>query len=368
MSKIPVVIASVLKPVDEPRMFDRMGVSLAQTNIYQVNIIGFKPKSLPESSDINFHPLFSFKRLGLKRLFAPFKFFMKVKNIRPKILIIGTHELLTAGIIYKIFYPVKLIYDLRENYSLNIQYGKGFNVIFRNLIAMYVRLKESISKIFIDHYLLAEESYKEIFHIPASRVDLIRNKFSRPADEKLERFTSTQSLKIIYTGTIGEDYGIFEGIEFCKNLKVKRPELTFSIYGFCSNQKEFQKLKQTTKNLEWITIKGGDTPCPHTEILEGIKTHDFGLLPYRNLDYITSCFPSKIYEYLAYELPMIMSDQSSWVEYCNKYQGCIPLNFQNYNVEDAELLLHNKFYTTKPGNEIYWKSEENAFLSAISKF
>jgi hypothetical protein len=35
------VLTSILKPVDDTRMFEKFGVSLGQTNKYDVNIIGF---------------------------------------------------------------------------------------------------------------------------------------------------------------------------------------------------------------------------------------------------------------------------------------------------------------------------------------
>ena len=57
------VIASVLKPVDDVRMYKKFGKSLARTGKYAVNIVGFQTQATLDDAAIRFHPLFGFSRL-----------------------------------------------------------------------------------------------------------------------------------------------------------------------------------------------------------------------------------------------------------------------------------------------------------------
>src|SRR5687768_10146092 len=93
-----IVIASVLKPVNDTRMFEKMGITLSNTKSYKVHIIGFAPPSIPATS-IKLHPLKPFKRLSFDRLLAPWKVLRKVLSLKPSLLIITTHELLVPAII-----------------------------------------------------------------------------------------------------------------------------------------------------------------------------------------------------------------------------------------------------------------------------
>ena len=97
-----------------------------------------------------------------------------------------------------------------------------------------------------------------------------------------------------------------------------------------------------------------------------MNNHHFALLPYPKKPYITECFPSKIYEYLACEIPMLLTDHEPWVNYCDQYKACISINFKEYDLEKINEKLEGNFYENKPGNEIFWQSEEANFLGTIT--
>ena len=75
MKKTKVVIASVLKPIDDTRMLEKFGRSFAETNKYAINIIGIESKNTPAFEHIDFEPLKSFPRLSITRLLAQWKVF-----------------------------------------------------------------------------------------------------------------------------------------------------------------------------------------------------------------------------------------------------------------------------------------------------
>ena len=121
MSKTKIVLASILKPVDDTRMYEKVGISLSQTKKYAINIIGFwTKKKLKTNEAFTIFPAFSFERLAFRRLLAPWMCLKKYIKVKPKLIIFNTHELLIVTIIYKIIFGGKIIYDVQENYYRNI--------------------------------------------------------------------------------------------------------------------------------------------------------------------------------------------------------------------------------------------------------
>ncbi len=52
MKKTKVVIVSLLKPIDDSRMYEKFGLTLEQANEYEINIIGFTSKNIPTQNDM----------------------------------------------------------------------------------------------------------------------------------------------------------------------------------------------------------------------------------------------------------------------------------------------------------------------------
>src|SRR6187551_1688231 len=115
MKKRRIVLASILKPVNETRMFEKLGTTLGDTGEYDVFIIGAAPTLKTVYPNISFlnHPTFS--RLSLRRLIEPWAILRKLIKVKPDVVIICTHELLLIASLYKLIASTKIIYDIQEN-------------------------------------------------------------------------------------------------------------------------------------------------------------------------------------------------------------------------------------------------------------
>ena len=180
MEKTKVVIASVLKPIDDTRMYEKFGLSMAKTNKYDTNIIGFASKNVKPHDSLTFHPLGTFPRLSWARLWAPWKVYRIYLQVKPQLIIANTHEILLVTVLYKIFFGAKIIYDVRENYVKNIMHTTVFPRLLRPMLAAWVRLKELITKPFFNQYLLAEKIYRKQLGFLPDRAVVIENKY-KPA-------------------------------------------------------------------------------------------------------------------------------------------------------------------------------------------
>src|SRR5687767_15050353 len=121
--KKKVVIASTLKPVDDPRLYEKLALTLTGSERYECHIIGAPGGPVKH---VTAHELKRVKRLSLWRVTLPFVVLVKIFQQQPDILIIATHELLFVAFVYKILLRGTVLYDIQENYYLNIIHTNAF--------------------------------------------------------------------------------------------------------------------------------------------------------------------------------------------------------------------------------------------------
>ncbi len=362
MNKKIVVIASVLKPVNDARNYEKTAISIGKLGNYQINLVGQKVLNTPLEPYIVFDSLFSFSRLSFKRFFAGWRFLAYLRRLHPDVVIITTFELLLPAVVYKILTTKKIIYDVQENYFRNLIYTTTFPFGIKHILAVGVRTLEYLTRPFISHYLLAEKNYEKEFYFTKNKHTILENKlFKTSVKSRIIRNDNT--IQLLYTGTIAENYGIFEAVDLAKALHKIEPKIRLKIVGFAAQKDVLEKLKKTIKAHDFITLVGGDSFVAHQEILALIAQSDFGLISYRPDKSTENCIPTKLYEYLAHQLPFLISPNPAWLALTYKYSAGIAVDFYNPTIEKLlSQMKENTFYTTVPGEEIYWNEHLNLKL------
>lgn len=368
MKKTKVVIASLLKPIDDTRMFEKFGLSLAETNEYEINIIGFDSKNIKSSQDIAFHPIKPFNRLSTARLLGPWKVYKKYIKVKPQVIIINTHELLIVTCLYRILFGCKIVYDIRENYSKNIRSTAVFPRLVRPILAVWVRLKEWCSKPFINHYILAERIYEQQLPFLSTNRTVIENKYAAPANERTAyRNTDPNFIELVYTGTIGASNGIFDAIEITKKLYQLNARIRLTIVGYCALKQDLVRLKEEIKDFAYIELNGGDHLVPHSEIIDAIQKADFGFVlkqPSNGMN--DEKLLTRLFEYTANKLPILLLNNPTWVSFCDQFNAAIVLEPNSLNPEDIlSAMLEGNFYSQGDTSISLWTSEESKLLDVI---
>lgn len=368
MSKTKVILASILKPVDDSRTYEKIGYSLSQTKKYDVNIIGFQSKNITYVlPNITLHPAFSFNRLHISRILAPLTCLRYFIKHRPDLIIFNTHELIIASVIYKMLFGTKLCYDVRENYYRNIKYGQGFPGLLKLFLAAYVRGKEYLSRPFIDHYFIAEKNYEREFTFTHGKSTIIQNKF-----HNIYRKTRTRSgvfNRLIFTGTLAETTGVFEAIDLAISLHKIHPKIRLKIVGRGVQKSVIKRIEKYAEKYPWISVVGGRDLVSHSQIIEAISEADLGLICYPKNKSTEGAIPTKLYEYLALQLPIVLQCNPLWEEVCAPYNASINIDYRSAQIQDlwTQIRTH-KFYTLKPGAEIQWPSEAEKLLNTLENF
>jgi hypothetical protein len=360
VKKRRIVIASVLKPVNDTRMAEKIGWSLADTGRFEIHIIGF-PGLATKHVSIHLHALPFFKRLSLKRLVIPWHIFRKVFSLKPDLLIITTHELLVMTIIFKLVARIRVIYDVQENYYRNILFTTAFPVLLRPVIALYVRLKEILLARFIDHFFLAEKAYAPELHFLANRYTVLENKSIRFIQSNPQR---TKNL-LLFSGTMAESTGVFKAIELTIKLHALNPSIQLILAGYCSQPSVLSEIKDAISSYSYIRLVGGDHLVPHEQILQYIQQAEAGIIAYPYNPSTFHSIPTKLYEYLGLKLPILLIHHSIWEALCRPYPAAIVFDPQKIDPQKILSDLHAmSFYTLEP-TDVYWDTEQPKLIRQV---
>lgn len=360
MNKKRVLLASILKPVDDVRMYEKIALSLFETQRYEITTIGFTSQAIPTNSPIHFVPAFDFKRISWARLMAPWKVFKTAIQVKPELLIINTFELLIVSLVIRIIFGCEIYYDVQENYYRNIREGHTLPKWLSIAPALLVRGLEYVSRLWVSGYLLAERNYENEFDFSKSKSVVIENKFKRPSDFKTSKRTSSETLKLLYTGNVAESYGVMEAIQLAKSVAALQP-INFHIVGHCASDALSNQLYALSKKHDWLSLHISAKPIPHPFILTAISEADFGLLSYRVNPSTENCIPTKLYEYMAYQLPIISVHNPLWQALINRYQAGFVWDFNTAANLDFIRLTEGSFYLHPP-NGIWWDEEASKLI------
>ena len=364
-----IAIASVLKPLKDPRAYYRFGLSLRETNKYQINIIGFFIKNEANEKNIKFSTLFCKNRNHYSRLFSNLKLLKILYKDKPDVLIISTFELLPAAVLAKMFFKTRVIYDIQENHSLNIQLNETQSGIGKFLSKSLVKIIEFCSKPWVDHFFFAEACYMDELpnYIPYT---VLENKFF----EESCPVTSSKGLKgyqfrFLISGTLTQVYGILEGIQWFKEINKHYPETRLHIIGHVTLPKYKTQIESLAMGNHAISLEISQYPVPYAAILKAYHQADIILMPYYQILSIRPKIPSKLYESLALHKPCLFSPNPKWKSLSAKYPAGMEIDFNDLTNARVHFqhFLKQKYYKALPGQEVLWKSQEQDFLNVIER-
>ncbi len=356
-----VVLASVLKPVDDTRMLEKIGATLASEG-FEVFIIGYPSSGKMAVPGITLLTLPRFSRVSFKRLQIPWIVFKKINQVKPEIIIINTPELLLVTVLNKILFGRRVVYDILENYYRNIRYTQTYPPGLRVLLAGIVRLTEIVFSPFIDRFLLAEKGYVQELKFVREPVTL-ENKLPKKVAEtyKLNR---SPYYKLLFSGTLAPTTGAFDAIKLSKELHAINPTYTLTLIGYAALPEILTRIRNEIAHAPFIKLIGGDKLVPHEDILQEISKAGTGIIIYPTNPGTQNSIPTKLYEYLALKLPVIIShtaESTELVKQCNS--GIVLQNGFNAGILNEQLA--NSTFTFTCGEEIFWEAEAKKLIAAL---
>lgn len=136
-------------------------------------------------------------------------------------------------------------------------------------------------------------------------------RLSVPAKEILAELRTTSSIKVIYSGVFGSSYDLGTLIRAAEIAAEQSLDCHFVVVGDGDQQKKIIDAAARLGNFTYVGwLKQGELAA----FLEGV---DVGVMPY--VHGATQGLPNKIFEYLAYGLPVISSLEGECSEFIKRY-------------------------------------------------
>ncbi|MCS6820722.1 MAG: hypothetical protein NZ551_02535 [Microscillaceae bacterium] len=358
-----ILLASTLKPCDDVRMYHKIACTLAEANPQELfYVLGFEAEvPIDKPKNIVFLPMFQFKRLAWKRLFANWILFRNLLKIQPNMLIICTFELLPASVLYKFFQylkgkKIRLVYDIQENYFANVLYtNKHYPWGIQHVLAWAIRMVEWVCSFWINDYFLAERCYEsELKYLHKGNFLLLENKvlphFFQPlANNEIDK----RNYHLALVGTISASYGLWQAIEFAEKLYSQIPTIRLYITGNCPVTQEYTELLELSLQKKFLVLNVKNKPLPYSEIVRTMQKASVILMPYKPQRNILHRIPTKMFECLFLQKIMLIQQNDFWKKYLQQFdfKSAIFIDFyQTYHVQSIWQRLQNELFYQSPNN------------------
>ncbi|MFK7899807.1 MAG: hypothetical protein AB8B61_03510 [Cyclobacteriaceae bacterium] len=364
--KQKIIISSVLKPVNDVRSYHKIGLSLIpHFKEAELHIIGYQASEEMKThvEGVYFYPLFSFSRLSVPRLFVSLQFFFLLLKLKPSLIICTSYELLGSTVLTKLFFRTKVIYDVQEDYFKNIYYASTLPSFIRKPLAYFIRSKEILWSWFVDHFFVAEKVYLEDVPFLKENATLLENKAIQP---EVVNEDKKRGLHFLISGTLTKSFGILEGIAFAKKMHEIDDSVRLTVIGHVPDSSFYQELLNLN-NCSFIDLQLSLQPITYPEITKAYHKADYLLLPYQWQPHTQGKIPTKLYDGLAHQIPMIIQENELLTSLMTEYDTTLFINYLSVNERECMQRLKEKTFYSKNVNKCFWDSEEIKLRTIVSQ-
>jgi glycosyltransferase involved in cell wall biosynthesis len=352
---------------NDNRIFHKEAVSLAKKfnvelhapadfdkkNINGVNIIGLP--TWEKETD---------RKLIRKQLW------LRLKNNNSDIFIFHDPELIWIGIKASIVLKIKVVYDIHENTIQSIIRKKWLNPIAKLIAIIGYSFLQQISKLFFDHYFLAENSYRNFIKKNSTVI------YNYPLKVDYDH-QSTKEFDLVYLGDITEDRGALIMVKILSILKRKLPKINLALIGKVppilkddlANAIVEYRLKNNIKLFGYMN---------YYEAMQIVCKSKVGLCLLKPIKNYIDSYPTKLFDYLQVGVPCICSNFPLYQKLIDKYDAGIsvdPLDIEGVATAIYGLLDDPDKYNnlSKNGiialnNDYNWSTQENKLFNLVQSF
>ena len=218
-----------------------------------------------------------------------------------------------------------------------------------------VRGIEWFTSPFINHFMLAEKAYSTELPFIGKRFTILENKALKPPS-RLPQATQ-QKINLLFSGTLDRSTGVFHAIALAKKLNEQSGNVSLTIIGFASLEKVRDEIQASTKHLPFIEMIGIDQQVVHSQILNAINSATAGIIYYPPSAHTVNRIPTKLYEYLAAQLPILYDAKATWRSLPQHCGAGLAVDFESPNCPEIIFgLISNKFYPQAP-EDVFWEAE-----------
>lgn len=356
---------SLLNPLLHPRIYYKHALS-AKLAGHEVSIIA-QGEGGPHTDDNGIHlvPLAPFARLSAERLSRKRQLLQMALAQQAEIYVLHSPELLSLGRKLKAKTGAKIVYDVHEDYHINLKHASYYPWGLRDLMAAYTRFAERQAVSWLDGVIYAENCYDNILNVPAGQKLILQNTYTPRVASEAAALEIPPEPYLLLSGTIAEERGLWESLASWEAINAVRP-IKLVIAGHCQLSDLLRRLHGyiAERQIEaQVQIIGGENYVSPANIQRLIQHCYAGMFLYRSQANLIGKYPTKLFEYLAFDQPLIYTDHPHWVAYDQKVRLGVPWKGEN-NIK--ELLSELDTWQQNPPQhspeQYQWEAREEKLL------
>jgi len=188
-------------------------------------------------------------------------------------------------------------------------YAAKFNVSQKSLVFWVLKLVEKFSASFANHVIIANDLWLEKITARSITKDRCSSFINYPDlsvfNVNLKTDRTNGKFIMMYPGTLNWHQGLDIAVNAFAIAKEKAPNIELHIYGEGSSKAELQKQIAELQLTDKVFLR---SPLPLREIASVMANADLGIVPKRNDSFGGDAFSTKILEFMALGVPVIVAD------------------------------------------------------------
>lgn len=272
----------------------------------------------------------------------------------------------------------KIILDLHD--PMPELFMAKYNIKKKNWFIRILHLQEKYSIRFADIVITPNIAFRNLFvsrGCPKSKIHIVMNSAQESIFHKSDsnidlNFRNSSKFIIMYHGTITERNGIGVALEAVALVRTKIPNIVFSVYGEGDFVNQFKNLV-IKLGLKDIVYYYGHVS--QEEIALAIQSSHIGLIPNKPSIHWELCFPTRIFEYLSLERPVIAPHTKGIKDYFDNESLCF---FESGNVESLARAIFEVYSNPKrvayilsrgiaTNKKYYWELQRQHLLKLVTR-
>lgn len=255
-----------------------------------------------------------------------------------------------AGVLVGLIRRVPVVLEVRDVWPASIEAVGAMRS--RPLLRFLVMLEQMMYRM-ATHIVTVGEGYREhIIHRMGGRhgtkvtvitngVDLSKYRPDDPDEEFLKEHDLDGKFVCSYVGTIGMAHGLDVVLRAAEILKAKgRDDIRFCLVGEGARRERLETMANHLGVSQWVKFLG---LLPKTDIPKVLASSDAMLVHLRTCELFETVIPSKIFEIMAMERPIVMGVAGEAYEIVDEAHAGLPMKPDNEAdlVRIVELLADN---------------------------
>lgn len=188
-------------------------------------------------------------------------------------------------------------------------YAAKFNVRQDSLVFSALKLIEKLSASFANHVIIANDLWLDKITTRSTTRNKCSSFINYPDLSVFYPGLRTRKpdgkFIMVYPGTLNWHQGLDIAVKAFALAKEDAPDIELHIYGEGSAKPELQRLVEELQLIGKVIIK---SPLPLRKIAAVMANADLGVVPKRNDSFGGDAFSTKIFEFMALGIPVVVAD------------------------------------------------------------